>query len=404
MSEDVSLQPPEGTSMSEDIPIESSEETSTSEVVPAKNVEDASTNEVAPVQTPEDASASEAAPVELSKETSTSEVAPVQPPEKTSTSEVAPVNSSEETSSSEVASAKALEGTSTSEAVPAKTPAKPAKTGNRWLDITTRILVGIVMVLTIVGLLVNISELVGVWAAYGPARNSVITVSNTLIQGLQVADKGLTRANGYVTQGRQAVTDVNNAASLLGDNIKTNSPLITALGQRVGTKLAPVLDQVQTTASSIHDATLKVNGALEALNRFPGVTVPTLSNQLATVSDSSQQAVSAAQDLRVTLANIKAGVVTKAGTALKQVTARIDAPLAKIQSLINTYKTKVINALSRVTSTEDQILTWLLVTAISVTILCIIVAAALLMFFLFCLQYVIHGRFPSLRVVVNKGG
>ncbi len=390
MSEDVSLQPSEGTNMSEDTPIESSEETTTSEVTPAKPPEDTTTSEVTPVKTPEDTSTSEVAPVESSEDTTTSEVTPAKPLESTGTSEVTP--------------AKPPESTGTSEVVPVKPPAKPAKKRNRWLDITTRILVGIVMVLTIVGLLIDISELVGVWAAYGPARNTVITVSNTLIQGLQVADKGMTRANGYVTQARQAVTDVNNAASLLGDNIKTNSPLITALGQRVGTKLAPVLDQVQTTASNIHDATLKVNGALEALNRFPGVTVPTLSNQLATVSDSSQQAVSAAQDLRVTLANIKAGVVTKAGTALKQVTARIDAPLAKIQSLISTYQAKVAQAQDRVTSTKNTILTWLLVTAISLTILCLIVAAALLMFFLFCLQYVIHGRFPSLRVVVNKGG
>ena len=370
MNEDVSLQPPEGTSMSEDTPVKSSEETNTSESAPAKNLKDANTSEVVPVES----------------------------------SETAPVNSSEETSASESAPVQKLEETSTSEAVPVKPPAKPTKKRSRWLDITTRILVGIVMVLTLVGLLIDISELVGVWAAYGPARNGVITVSNTVIQGLQVADKGLTRANGYVTQARQTVTDVNNAASLLGDNIKTNSPLITALSQRIETKLAPILDNVQTATSSVHDAALKVNGALVALNRFPGVTVPTLNDQLATISDRSQQAESATQDLRVTLANIKAGLVTKAGTTLKQVTARIDAPLAKIQSLINTYQSKVTNAQDRVTSTTNTILTWLLVTAISLTILCLIVAAALVLLFLICLQYVLHGRFPSLRVVVNKGG
>jgi hypothetical protein len=347
---------------------------------------------------------SEDVSLQPSEDANTSEVTPIESSEGSSASELAPAKTPEETSTNEVAPAKNLEDTSTSETAPVKPPAKPAKKRNRWLDITSRILVGIVMVLTIVGLLIDISQLVGVWVAYGPARNSVITVSNTVIQGLQVADKGLTRANGYVTQARQTVTDVNNAASLLGDNIKTNSPLITALGQRVETKLAPVLDQVQTATSSVHDAALKVNGALEALNRFPGVTIPTLNNQLATISDRSQQAESATQDLRVTLANIKAGLVTKAGTTLKQVTARIDAPLAKIQSLINTYQAKVINAQNRVTSTKDQILTWLLVTAISLTILCLIVAAALLLLFLVCLQYVLHGRFPSLRVVVNKGG
>jgi hypothetical protein len=226
----------------------------------------------------------------------------------------------------------------------------------------------------------------------------VITVSNTLTQALQVADKGLTRANGYVTTARQTLTEVNNKATQLGDHIKTNSPLITALSQRVDTKLAPVLEQAQTTASSIHDATLKVNGALEALNRFPGFTVPTLSPQLSAISDRAQEAQSAAQDLRVTLANIKAGAVTKAETAVMKITARIDAPLVRIQSLVNTYQTKVANAQDRVISTTNTTLTWLLITAVSLTILSIIVTLALLLLFFICLQYIRHGRFPSLRV------
>jgi hypothetical protein len=282
-------------------------------------------------------------------------------------------------------------------------PAKPAQAGHRWLDIIKRILVGIVMVLTLVGLLVDMTELVGMWAAYGPARDSVTSVSNTLQQALQVADKGLTRADGYVTQAQQTVADVNNTASQLGDRVQSNSPLITALSQRVETKLAPVLAQAQTTASSIHDAALKVNGALVALNRFPGVTLPTLNDQLVAIPDRAQEAQSAAQDLRVTLADVKAGTITNVETAVTKITARIDAPLAKIQSLINTYQAKITNAQDRVTSTTNQILTLLLVTAISLTILCIIVAAALLLLFLVCLQFVIHGRFPSLRVAIDKG-
>jgi hypothetical protein len=288
-----------------------------------------------------------------------------------------------------------------SEDVSVKLPAKPAQAGHRWLDIIKRILVGVVMVLTLVGLIVNMAELVGVWAAYGPTRNSVITVSNTLTQALQVADKGLTRINGYVTTARQTLTDVNNTAAQLGDRAKTNSPLITTLSQRVDTKLVPVLEKAQTTASTIHDATLKVNSALEALNRFPGVTVPTLNGQLTGISDRAQEAQSAAQDLRVTLANIKAGTVTKAETAVMKITARIDAPLARIQALINTYQGKVANVQDRLTSSTNSILTWLLVIAIAWTILLIVFAGALLLLFLVCLQFIIHGRFPSLRVVYD---
>ncbi len=285
-----------------------------------------------------------------------------------------------------------------------RTPPQPAPTGHRWLDIVKRILVGIVMVLALVGLLVDMAGLVGVWAAYGPAHDGVITVSNTLQQGLQAVDKGLTSADGYVTTARQTLTQVNTEVAQLGDRAQSNSPVLNELSQRVETKLGPAVDKAQTTASSIHDAALKVNGALETLNRFPNVNVPTLSDQLVAISDRAQEAQSAMQDLQVTLANAKSGAITKVETAITQITAKIDAPLAKIQSLINTYQAKVTDAQERVTSTTNTILTLLLVLAISLTILCIIVAAALLLLFLVCLQFVIHGHFPSLRVVVNKGG
>ena len=80
--------------------------------------------------------------------------------------------------------------------------------------------------------------------------------------------------------------------------MKASSSLNTALSQQVDTKLAPVLAQAQTTAASIHDAVLKVNGALEVLDRFPGGSVPTLSPQLGSMSDRVQEATAAVQDLR----------------------------------------------------------------------------------------------------------
>ena len=387
LSEDVPLKPPEV--VSEDVPDNSPENTSASEDIPTRTTEDASMSKEAP-QSPDEASAGE----DIS----------AKPLENTHENETVPANVSEDTGISEDTRAKTAEITSASEYTPIKAPARTTKSEPLWLNIVKRVLVGIVMILALLGLIVDMSELVAVWAAYGPARDSVTTVSNTLQQALQAADKGLTRVNGYVTQARQVVTQVNDVVTIVGDNLQNNSPIITALGQRIDTKFSPVLAQAQTNASAVHDAALKANSALDVLNRFPGVTVPTLSDQLTAISDRAQAAQSSMQDLRTTLTNIKTGRVTKVVTAVTNITASIDAPLAKIQLLINTYQAKITNAHDRVTSTENTILTWLLVTAISLTILFLIVAAALLLLFLVCLQYVIYGRFPSLRVVVNKGG
>jgi hypothetical protein len=361
MSEDISIQPSDGKSTGEDVPVQPSESTSASEVVPVQSSDDTGMSEDVPAKAPED--------------TSANEVVPVQP----------------------------LESTSASKNIPVQPPTKTAKAGSRGLDIFRRILVGVVMVLAVLGLLLNVSALVGVWAAYGPARDGVNTVSNTVTQALQVADKGMTRVNGYVQTARQTITQVNDQATQLGDKVKANSPLVTALSQRVDTRLAPIIDNVQSTAATIHDSVLKVNSALLAINRLPGITVPTLNDQLSAVSDRAQQAELATQDLRVTLADIKAGVVTKAETTLMQITARIDAPLARIQSLVNKYQVKGLQAQDRVTSTTNSILTLLLLTALSLTLLILIFSAGLVLLVYVCWQYIRHGRFPSLRVVRLEG-
>ncbi len=189
-----------------------------------------------------------------------------------------------------------------------------SKAGKRWLHVVARILVAVLMVITLLGFLLNVVALVGIWAVYAPTRNAVTDVASTMTRALTVVDNGLTRVNTQVQNARQTVTEVNDAA---GDRIQANSPLATALSQRIDNELVPRVENARTTAVAIHDAVVTVNSTLEALNHFPGVTVPTLSNVLSSVSDRAQEAQTAVQDLRVTLANIKAGTVRKAERQLR---------------------------------------------------------------------------------------
>ncbi len=274
-----------------------------------------------------------------------------------------------------------------------------SKAGKPWLDVAKRILVAVIIVLAGLGLIVNVAGLAGVWTAYGPARSAVTDVSSTMTQALQVVDNGLARVNDHVQNARQTLTRVNDEATQIGDHIQASSPLITALSQRVDNELAPRIENARTTAVAIHDAVVKVNGALVALNRFPSVTVPTLSSELGSVSERAQEAQAAVQDLRVTLANIKAGIVTKAESAVMQVTSRIDAPLARIQALVNMYQVKAASTQERISSTTDTILTLIVALAVTLTLLLLIFAAGLVLLIYVCWQYVRTGRFPSLRVV-----
>jgi hypothetical protein len=276
-----------------------------------------------------------------------------------------------------------------------------SKAGKRWLHIVARILVAVLMVITLLGFLLNVVALVGIWAVYTPTRNAVTDVASTMTRALTVVDNGLTRVNTQVQNARQTVTEVNDTAAKLGDRIQANNPLVTALSQRVDNELVLRVENARTTAVAIHDGVVTVNSTLVTLNRFPGVSVPTLSNVLSSISERAQEAQTAVQDLRVTVANIKAGTVAKAGAAITHVTSRIDDALARIQDTVNKYQAKGTDTQKRMDGISNTILLLLVVGAVSLTLLLIIFEVGLVLLLYVCLLYVRTGRFPSLRVAYS---
>jgi hypothetical protein len=275
---------------------------------------------------------------------------------------------------------------------------KPSKAGKRWLDIVRRILVAVVMLLAVLGFIVSVAGIAGVWFARPYARSAVIDVTAATTHTLVIVNNGLGRVNTLVQDARQKLTQVNDAAAKLGNRIEASSPLVDKFNQLVNNDLAPRIEKVSTTASAIHDAVISVNSKLVVLNRLPNITVPTLTNQLSAVSDRAQEAQAAVQDLRTTLADVKAGLVTTVERAVTQRTARIDAALARIQETVNTYQATVTRTQARVTATSNNILLLIDIGVVSLTLLFVIFATGLVLLMYVCWQFVRTGHFPSLHV------
>jgi len=278
---------------------------------------------------------------------------------------------------------------------------KPSKAGRRWLHIAMRILVAIVMFIAVLGFILNLAGIVGIWLAFAPARSNVTDVAGTMTHTLETVDNGLGHVTGQVQDARQSLARVNDAAAQLGNHVQANSPAVSTLSQLVDNDLAPRIENARMTASTIHDAVVAVNSTLVALNRLPGVNVPSLNNELGAVSERAQEAQAAAQDLRTTVADVKAGIVTNAQEAVTNLTTRIDAALARIQATVNKYQAPVTHAQARVVSTRDTALLLIVVSAVSLTIILAAFAAGQLLLIYLCWRYVRTGRFPSLRVTLR---
>jgi len=282
---------------------------------------------------------------------------------------------------------------------------KPSRAGRRWLNIVGRILVTLLMLLAVLGFLLSVAGIAGVWVARSYARNAVIDVTTVTMKTLTAVNNGLDRVNTQVQDARQKVTQVNDAAANVGNRIETNSPLVDTFNQLVNTTLAPSLEKVSTAATAVHDAVVALNSKLELLNRLPNVQVPTLTNQLSAVSDRAQEAQTGVQDLQTSLSDVKSGLVTTVVAAVTQRTARIDAALVRIQDAVNTYQATVTRTQQRVTATSNAVLLLIDVGTVSLTLLFIIFATGLVLLMWVCWQFIRTGHFPSLRVLYasNKG-
>jgi len=62
---------------------------------------------------------------------------------------------------------------------------KPSKKGRRWLNIVGRILVALLMLFALLGFIISVAGIAGVWYARSNARNVVIDITNVTMKTLR---------------------------------------------------------------------------------------------------------------------------------------------------------------------------------------------------------------------------
>jgi hypothetical protein len=213
-----------------------------------------------------------------------------------------------------------------------------------------------------------------------------------------MVDQALGRVNARADQGRQSLARVNDAASRLGDRIEEGSPLLAALVGAVRDDLAPKIADARAQAAELRNGVVAVNGALEALNRFPGIAVPTLTDELSAASERIEAAQSDVQDLRAEIAEARVAASANLVAAVTARTTRIDNGLAQIQATAAKHQATLTQKQQQVTDLADMLQRVINLLALVLTVLLLALAAGQVLLIYLCWQYVRTGRFPSLRV------
>jgi len=234
-----------------------------------------------------------------------------------------------------------------------------------------RILVFIVAVLFIV---ISVGGIVGAWWLNGVASDVTLKVFSVVETGVAVVDAGVARAETLIATGRTEVQQAQETIDTISGNLQANNPVLTALSERLETRLGPTIDNIQEAVAPVRDALVSVSNAVSIANSIPFIqerapAVEKLDNTFNRLGDMSADA----QQLRGTLRAAATGqadqMTQEAAATLTTLTSRIDTRLAEIQTGVQEIQAEIVALQARLDTLKSRLLLIYDLVALAATLL-----------------------------------
>ena len=176
-----------------------------------------------------------------------------------------------------------------------------------------------------------------------------------------MVDTAVGRVDTRVQTARSEVQQISDTITTAATNLQENKPVLTALSERLDTRLGPAVDNIQEALLPVHDVLIKVDSAVSFANSMPFISekVPNLEKldqaltQLSTISADVQQ-------LRTTIhtaANEQTTQLTQGvATAVTDLTSRIDSRLADVQTEVQSIQTEISALQTRIEILQSRLL------------------------------------------------
>ncbi len=230
------------------------------------------------------------------------------------------------------------------------------------------------LVVTALVIVVSIGGIVGVWYLNNVASNVTRTAFTVVQTGVNVVDNGVTRVENLVATGRAEVQQAEETIVTVAGNVQANRPVLTALNERLETRLGPTIDQLRTAIEPIRDTVIKVASIVDIASSLPFaerrtprlVALDQAFDRLAEVAADIQQ-------LRTTLRETVLGEIDQFNeqtvTALTSVTTRIDTRLAETQANIQETQAEIQALRDRLDAEQRRLLLIYNLVAVATTLL-----------------------------------
>jgi len=208
--------------------------------------------------------------------------------------------------------------------------------------------IGRVLAIIIASLVIvlSVAGIAGSWWANMVLTDVTNRMTSLVNSGVAIAETGVQQADQLVTDGRAEVQNTSTTVTTVGQNLEENSPVLTALSDRVETRLGPTVDQMRTTLEPAVNALRTVDQVLSVVNAIPFIKqdAPRLQKLGAAVDGLTQLAADVQQmrtTLRETVVSGKNQLTGEAVSVITDIATRIDTRLADLQSTLQTAQAEI---------------------------------------------------------------
>jgi hypothetical protein len=200
----------------------------------------------------------------------------------------------------------------------------------------------------------------GAWFVDRKATDVALKGFGLIEVGIGVVDAGVSRVDDLIKTSRTEVRQASETITAAGAQAQANSPVLSALNERLETSLAPRIAQMQQVLAPVRDAVGTVGNAVSLLNSLPMMAdrAPRLAalddafNRLEGLSADATQLRGTLRTLVEQNSDIAPGTVA----ALKGLTQRIDTRLGEVQANVQAVRADVAALKDRLAKRQSRLL------------------------------------------------
>ena len=210
-------------------------------------------------------------------------------------------------------------------------------------------------------IVLSLGGIFGVWLVNRKASDIALQGFGVIEIGIGVVDAGIGRVDDLIGKSRTEVRQAAETITDLGGQALANSPVLTALNERLETSLAPRMAQMQQALAPARDALAKVSNAVTLVSSMPGMAeraprLAALDEALNRIEEMSADTTQLRSTLRALAAAQTSGVAPETVATLNKLTQRIDTRLGEVQTNVQALRAEVKGLQERVDKRKSRLL------------------------------------------------